>query len=292
MRAPKRHPRRVSLRSRSGDSSLLSVMNRIQERDVRILLDLHEHRVLTTNQIVELHFPSYRVGWRRLRILDQMGLIRHFRPPKVRGSAPFHFVLGEPGAFLVAERLDTDLKGIGYRHEDAIRIARNRTLDHTVAANGFFTRLAYACRHEEETALIEWLGERRAGRGWGVRVEPDGVGTVSNGRSRVRFFFELDRGTETHRQLKTKLRRYGEVAVLDDVPKVLLFAFPTERRELEARRSLFQPQLVVATTTLARAMTDSLGTVWHPLEHPFRLSLLELPSAVNSDGQGAGRGPW
>ncbi len=281
MRSPKRRPRRVSLRSRSGDSSILSVIHRIQERDVRILFDLHEHRVLTTNQIVELQFPSYHVGWRRLRILDQLGFIRHFQPPRPYGSAPYHFVLDEAGAFLVAVRLDTDLKGIGYRLDDAVRIARSQTRDHLVAANGFFTRLAWACRRHGQATVVEWLGERRARQGWGVRIEPDGVGSVSDGRAQVRFFFELDRGTETHRQLRAKLERYSEVALLPDVPHVLLFVFPSARRELEARKSLYATSVTIATTTMEGAMSDPLGPLWWPLRHPYRLPLLELPSGAS-----------
>ena len=276
--APKRRPRRVSLRSRSVDSSVLSAIHRIQERDIQILLGLHEHRVLTTQQIVELHFPSYHVGWRRLHILDHLGFIRHFQPTFWHGSAPYHFVLDEPGALLVAIRLDTDLKSLGWKHEDAIRIARSQTREHLVATNGFFARLAWACRTSGEANLVEWIGEHRAARGWGVRVEPDGVGLVSNGRVQARFFFELDRGNESHRQLRTKLRGYAEVAVFDDIPRLLLFAFPTERREIETRGELNAPGLTVATTTLHRVMADPLGPVWQPLGHPIRLSLFELGS--------------
>jgi hypothetical protein len=43
----------------------VSVMNRTQEPDVRILLDPPEHRALTTEQIVESGFPSHS-GWTRL----------------------------------------------------------------------------------------------------------------------------------------------------------------------------------------------------------------------------------
>jgi hypothetical protein len=43
----------------------VSVMNRTQELDVRILLDPPEQRVLTTEQIVESGFPSHS-GWTRL----------------------------------------------------------------------------------------------------------------------------------------------------------------------------------------------------------------------------------
>jgi hypothetical protein len=276
MRSPKRRPRRVSLRSRSGDSSILSVIHRIQERDVRILFDLHEHRVLTTNQIVELHFPSYHVGCRRLQALDQLGFIRHFQPSRPHGSAPYHFVLDEAGAFLVAVRLDTDLKGVGYRPDDAVRIARSQAREHLVAVNGFFTRLAWRCRTSGSAVLTEWVGERQAGRGWGVAIQPDGVAGVSGGASDVRFFFELDRGTETHGQLRAKLRRYAEVALLPDVPRILLFAFPSERREMEARRALHVLGMTVATTPLELAMADPLAPAWLPIGMPFRLPLLEL----------------
>jgi hypothetical protein len=276
MKSPKHRPCRVSLRSRSRESSILAVTHRIQERDVRILVDLYEYRVLTTHQIVELHFPSYHVGCRRLRTLDQLGFIRHFQPARSHGSAPFHFVLDEAGAFLVAVRLDVDVKEIGYRPEDAVRIARSQTLGHLVAVNGFFTRLAWACRRSGNVTIAEWLGERRARQGWGVRIEPDGVGSVWDGRAQVRFFFELDRGTETHRQLRAKLQRYSELALLPDVPEVLLFVFPTDRREFEARKCLYPPGLNLATTTLEHAMSDPLGQIWQPLGHPFRLRLLQL----------------
>jgi len=257
----------------------MSIVHRIQERDVKVLFDLYEHRVLTTHQLVELHFPSYRVGWRRLRLLEQMGLIVRFRPHRVPGSAPFHFMLDEPGALLVAMRLDTDLRGIGYQWQDTIRIARSRNLAHWVQTNGFFARLAWACRRSGSAKLVEWLSERRCRRGWGVPTQPDGVGCISDGHAEVWFFLELDRGTENHGKLRTKLQLYSELAILPDVPGVLLFVFPTDRRELEARKSLFSPGLMLATTTVGLVMSDPLGSVWQPVDQPFRLPLLELPMA-------------
>jgi len=252
------------------------VIHRIQERDVQILLDLHEHRVLTTEQIAELHFPSYHVGWKRLHVLEQLGFVRHFQPAHWHGSAPYHFVLDEAGALLVAVRFDTDLKSLGWKPEDAIRIARSQARDHLVQANGFFTRLAWACRTSGGATLTEWLGERRAGRGWGVAIQPDGAGRLRCEGSEIGFFFELDRGTETHGQLLAKLRRYSEVALLPDVPRTVLFAFPSERRETEARKALHVAGMSVATTVLELTMADPLAPVWLPIGHPIRLPLLDL----------------
>jgi hypothetical protein len=203
-------------------------------------------------------------------------------------------VLDEPGALLAAVRYDTDLKTLGWHPDDAIRIARSQTRDHLVQANGFFTRLAWCCRTNGRARLTEWIGESRATRGWGVAVKPDGVGRITDDASEAWFFFELDRGTETHAQLRAKIRRYSEVALLPDVPRTVLFAFPTERREAEARPALRAPGMTVATTLLALAMTDPLGPVWLPIGHPLRLPLLDLersPSAVDLHSLGEWRGP-
>jgi hypothetical protein len=96
----------------------------------------------------------------------------------------------------------------------------------------------------------------------------------------------LDRGTEEHERLRAKLRRYAEVASLPGVPQMVLFAFPSDRREAEARRSLFSPDLTVATTALPRALADPLGRVWQPLGGPFRSSLFELRGEPSEDRVG------
>lgn len=285
MRSPTSRPRRVSLRSRARGSSIHTVMRRIQERDIRIFFDLMEHRVLTTGQIVELHFSSYRIGSRRARLLHEMGFLARFRPSKSAGSAPWHYALDEPGAFVVATRLDRDLKDTPFRRQDVDRIAASEHLEHLVQTNGFFTRLAWACRQNGQATLREWRGERRSRRGWGVRVQPDGVGRVSSSQGEAWFFFELDRGTESHERLRAKLRRYAEVASLPGVPQMVLFAFPSERREAEARRSLFSPDLTIVTTSLPQALADPLGLVWQPLGSPFRVGLFELRREASKEDQ-------
>jgi hypothetical protein len=118
------------------------------------------------------------------------------------------------------------------------------------------------------------------------RTDADGVGRVACGEGQLSFFFELDRGTEPHGRLRAKLHRYAEVAPLTDAPRILLFAFLTERREIEARRALFSPGFTLATTSLERSMADPLGPVWQPLGDPFLVSLLQLsgPSVEERGG--------
>jgi hypothetical protein len=225
---------------------------------------------------MELHFDSYRVASRRVMLLHQLGLLARFRPGRSQGSAPWHYTQAEPGAFVVATRLDRELADIGFRRQDPDRMASSSHLQHLVETNGFFTRLAWVCRRTSRATLVEWIGERRAGRGWGAPIQPDGVGNITDGSRRTRFFFELDRATENRERLRGKLRRYAELAVAEDVPWVLLFTFPSERREAEARRALFLKEPTVATAPLNQAMADPLGPVWWPLGESFRRELLEL----------------
>jgi hypothetical protein len=201
------------------------------------------------------------------------------------GSAPWHYGLDEPGAFVVASRLDRDLKDIPFRKYDIDRLAASEHLDHLVETNGFFTRLAWACRNSDRAKLLEWRGERRSRRGWGIRIRPDGAGRVSSDQGEAWFFLELDRGTETHERLRGKLRRYAELARMPDAPRLVLFTFPTDRREAEARRSLSAPGLEAATTVLGRAMADPLGPVWQPLGHPFRIAIAHLIKLVGEPAQ-------
>lgn len=272
-------PSRVPLRSRSRGSQILTYAHRIQERDIEILFDLHEHRVLTTRQVRDLHFNCYRVAGRRLLSLFELDLVTRFRPPRRTGSHPYHYTLEEPGALIVATRLDIELKQTGFRRDTPKRIAKSIRLDHWVETNDFFCHLAWSLRTSGAGSLIEWWGERRCRGLWDL-VEPDGLGRIRSQDGDLSFFLELDRGTENHDQLRAKSEGYADMPLLEDTPRLLLFSFPTPRREAEARRAIETPGMSVATTVRERVTTDPLGPVWQPLGHPFRVPILELPEAA------------
>jgi predicted transcriptional regulator len=99
----------VSLRSRSSSRSaslITSYSHRLTRRDFEILVELYEHRVLTTPQIYELHFDTHTRASKRMLELYRLGLVERFRPHTPTGSAPWHYTLNEPGARLVAARQD------------------------------------------------------------------------------------------------------------------------------------------------------------------------------------------
>jgi hypothetical protein len=106
-------------------------------------------------------------------------------------------------------------------------------------------------------------------------VRPDGLGRLQDHGVDLRFFLELDRGTENFSRLEEKLDRYARVSRFSDSPGVLLFLFPTERREVEARTVLFNSGLRVLTGTRALAGSDPLGPYWLPVGGEARVRMLD-----------------
>lgn len=262
----------VSRRARS--EAFRKIVHHLTERDVSILLDLYEHKVLTTRQIHQLHFSSERIAQRRLAILCSYGLVWGYRPHRERGSHQIHWLLLRVGALVVSSRLDTDLKGIGWNDDLPARLAKSRNLTHRREVNGFFASLAQACRLTGNYSLAEWWSERSASRG--LPVAPDGIGRIRGENFDLRFFHEHDRSTENHAQLRAKIERYREAALLDHAPRILLVTFLTEQRESETRALLDVRGLTVATAVYEQALVDPLGPVWRALGQPLRCFILQL----------------
>jgi hypothetical protein len=156
-------------------------------------------------------------------------------------------------------------------------IAYSPRLDHLVEVNGFFSRLAYRCR-TTKLRLAEWWSERRCAAEWQGMVRPDGLSRLRGPGVDLRFFLELDRGTESSSRLEEKLTRYARVARASDAPEALLFLFPTERREAEARRALFNCGMVLLTGTRGHAGEDPLSPSWLPIGSDRRLRIVDVAS--------------
>jgi hypothetical protein len=241
-------------------------------------LDLYDHRVLTTNQVFELRFNSLRRAQYRLLVLQRRGIVERFRPFRSTGSHPWHFILGEVGIDIVASWRGVERKELGLRMERLRRIAHSPRLAHLVEVNGFFSRLAYCCR-STELQLAEWWSERRCAAEWRGMVRPDGLGRLRGSGIDVRFFLELDRGTESSSRLEEKLARYARVSRFGDAPQAVLFLFPTDHREVEARRALFNCGMLVLTGSRGLAGKDPLTQSWLPMGSDRRLRIVDVGSA-------------
>jgi predicted transcriptional regulator len=268
----------VPLRSRSSSqsaSSITSYSHRLTRRDFEILIQLYEHRVLTTPQIYELHFDTHTRASKRMLQLYRLGLVERFRPHTPTGSAPWHYTLDEPGARLVAARQEIDFKDFTFKKARIFDVVGSPRLRHRVECNGFFARLTRACRGRGWE--LEWIGERRAARRWDSVISPDGIGRIVAGDRGISFFLEYDRGTENHDQLENKTYRYrivGRTATSEDT---LLFVFPSAARERYARSALIGASVPVATAVRSDAFRHPLGPVWLPLDDDRRRPILDVP---------------
>jgi predicted transcriptional regulator len=269
--------RRSKKSSPSGRRTHFSILGGITDRDTQILLQLYEHKVLTTEQIYELHFSSLPRARKRLSQLYERGLLDRFRPPKRPGSYPHHYVLDDLGAKVVAGYLGVELKELRFRKDRLLGLSKSPFLRHLRDTNGFFSRLAHECGQAGDGIRLSlWLGERR-GRLFAIR--PDGLGRVSSPDGDVSFWLELDRGTETHERLEDKMYKYARSAVgPEDLPHAVLFCFHSKDRESRARRALLDLEhFVVATATLGRHRAEPLGGIWLPVRGERRFPLLGLP---------------
>ncbi len=132
--------------SRSIGSSITRYAHRLTSRDFQILIELHEHRVLTTSQIYELHFDTFTRASKRMLQLYRLGLVQRFRPYEPVGSAAWHYTLDEPGARVVAARLEVDFSDFPFKKARIFDVVASPRLRHRVECNGVFARLALACR--------------------------------------------------------------------------------------------------------------------------------------------------
>ena len=264
-------------RTRTIRSRIQRVASSVTDRDQLICVDLHEHRVLTTKQLFELHFTSLQRTRARLLQLYDMGVLWRNRPRTHLGSLPWHYTLDEIGAWIVAEHLGIELGAVGYRDDRKRTLVDSPRLRHTRAVNSFFTRMLYVARSTESTVqLAEWRGEAWCARRWQGHVRPDGFGRLEGAGESLELLLELDLGTENRSRLEDKMERYRVLARGSTSPDVVLFCFPSEAREASARLVLGGTAMLVATATLDRHLAHPVGAIWLPLDGDRRVRLIDL----------------
>jgi len=119
---------------------------------------------------------------------------------------------------------------------------------------------------------------------------PDGLGTWAEAGRRTVFMLEHDTGSEHLPQLTGKLPSYRHLAEkmagLGNLCPLLLFCFPTPRREQSARHALTAspsaPALRIATTAINPEQTSPAGRIWLPLApgNGSRMALSALDAAL------------
>ena len=223
-----------------GGAASAALASRLTDRDRQIALDVYEHRVLATEQVRRLHFRSTRTTRRRLQQLRDLRVLCSFRPPRQpgEGSAQHHWVLDENGALLVAAELGLERAELRWQRRTTLAIAGSSKLNHQLAVNEFFTRLAEEAR-SARGALERWWGERRARAALTNLIAPDGYAQLKlPGEPPLELLLELDRGTEDHQRLREKARRYAKALPRSDLDAFVLLLVPSAARAEHAAAEL------------------------------------------------------
>ncbi|MFV2022692.1 replication-relaxation family protein [Micromonospora sp. LOL_023] len=264
------------------DDPVLRVQSQLTARDRVLLGWLYDHGVLTSFQIAYALFPSLDFCQRRLLTLYRLRLVGRFRPQRADGgSYPYHYVIDQLGAEVVAAGRDERPPRRDHARVERRRWTSSRTLEHRLGVNGFFTDLAGYARTHPEARLMRWLSEaacQRSGaftrsddpglvRAFQPRVRPDGYGMWTVRGVGVPFFVEFDTGGEQLSVLTRKLAGYEELFGRLGRVWPVLFWLHSAARERNLRLLLAEtpPLVPVATGARDHATTAGLspaGAVW------------------------------
>jgi hypothetical protein len=248
---------------RLGQQDVLRLASHLTERDRWIARDCFEFRVMTTSQIRRLYFTGTRTAAARLDVLYRLRVLDRFRPslPMGQGTAPYHWILDEAGALIVADHLDIERAKLGWQHSIAACIAHSQNLPHHVEVNEFLTRLAVEA-NAAGGALSEWYGERTCHHIFSGYLVADGYGVLDlPGRAPLHCLVELDRGTETTGRLREKAKAYASILPTSSLGKLdpfVLLLVPSARRAETARAALSYSAAPIAVAVWNKDSTSAV----------------------------------
>jgi len=242
-------------------SHLVSLGSRLTDRDRQIAIDCYDHHVLTSEQILRLHFTGLRSTTVRLDILYQLRVLDRFRPsvPMGEGTAPYHWVLDEAGAHIVAACQDIERRALRWRHSDAIKVAYSGKLRHHIEINEFFSLLSQEAE-ANDGKLDGWYGERTTHRLF-KGITPDGYGIITiPDRAPVHVLLELDRATEPAKRLRQKAVRYAQQiprSQLGERDVFVIIAVPTATRARLASKAVHGIGAPIEVAEWSKGSTNS-----------------------------------
>ncbi|PZG14882.1 hypothetical protein C1I98_39440, partial [Spongiactinospora gelatinilytica] len=215
---------------------IADLAERLTPRDAEILDAVWEHRVLTTDQLTAIFFPSVHRARHRLLALHELRALDRFRPWAPTGSRPWHWFLGPAGAHHLAAQRGITPAELRYRPDSAASIALSSRLTHQVGVNEFFTQLHATARRTKGSAVTAWWPERRCAALWGDLARPDAYGRWTEDGHTLDFFLEHDTGTEPLSRVVAKLDGYAALAEATGITTPVLFWLPNPTREANLRK--------------------------------------------------------
>ena len=257
-------------------------------RDRWLLAMLHEHQILTTEQITTLAFGAPRTARARLNELTGLGLIERTRSnPAGPGASSYLYTLAPAGAALLAAERDIDLKALRYDRAKARRAAIRPDVRHTLGCNTLMIRLAVSHDTDQVGQLVTWLGALSCLCRWGDEVRPDAYGHYTTRDAigpECGFFLEYDTGSESITQLAAKVRGYTRFARnhTGHHPILIHTSHPSRETRLHA---LLSETHGTSPVPIATATAQSpREAVWMPHAATARAGITELPGLFTALG--------
>ena len=202
---------------------------------------LYRHRVFTTDQLAEMYFDNLNTAQHRLTTLYKLRLVDRFQPLDHRyASLPYHYVLDQLGAMVVAAKRGEDPDKSRWRADKALAIGKSQRLRHLIGLNGFFSALVAESRRRDDCDLSLWWSEGHCASQFDRIAQPDGLGVWEEAGKRIAVCLEYDRSTEALERLGKKLKSYCDLQVASGLAYWICFCFCHQRRESGARRVLAQ----------------------------------------------------
>lgn len=272
------------------------------DTDLKIVMAIYFHRVMTTSQLNELGFYSSKSAIRQIRSrckqLADNFVLHSFQPSvdMIVGAAENHYMLGEVGAHIVADYLNKHVKEIGWtpRHNEimmhtvyhiieinnvfqAFRQEANREL--AVIQNKNHSKDDFAAAHQSifqvEKTIAEYLVMENIHSSEGnVRFNPDGLMYLKYKGVTAPLFLEVDRNTMDLMDFSAKVPRYEayarsklwETQIMTGTMPPVIVCTTDEKRMIELARVVYQKQKIKNIpwlfTTLEKVKNEPLGQIW------------------------------
>jgi hypothetical protein len=220
-------------------AQLTALVGRLTAGDRQVCRLLADHQVLTSGLLALLLGTPPRTLQQRLTTLTSLKVVDRFRPhqPVGAGSAPYHYLLGEAGAAVLAADGSATADPPGGDRAQLLRLAHaNGHLTHLLAVNTVFAQLTHTARHRAGTRLVCWWPAGRCQAKWGRLIAPDAYVRWQDPDGEVDFFLHHHPTQPAADQPTLLLEGYNELAAATGIttPVLLYPDDPDQEAQLAA----------------------------------------------------------
>jgi hypothetical protein len=266
-------------------AQLTALVGRLTAGDRQVCRLLADHQVLTTGLLALLLGTPPRTLQQRLTTLTTLKVVDRFRPhqPVGAGSAPYHYLLGEAGAaVLAADPSATADRSGGDRAQLGGLAHANGHLTHLLGVNTVLAQLTHAARHRAGTRLVCWWPAQRCQAQWGRLIAPDAYVHWQDPDGEVDFFLHHHPARPAADQPALGLEGYNDLAAATAITTPVLLSAGDPDQEAQLRERLTGQRLLVPVATSNPADGPPTEAVWLPTSSPaggrrYRLGALGHP---------------